>query len=55
MTEETRKLLPGIIERIDELRDEVRKMHDEEVKACKERCGTDHKVAQLFWCLYSTR
>lgn len=30
MTEETRKLLPGIIERIDELRDEVEKIHMEE-------------------------
>ena len=29
MTEETKKRLPGIIERIDELRDEVRKMHDD--------------------------
>ena len=48
MTDETKKLLPGIIDRIDELRDEVRKMHDEEAKECKERRGTDHKVAQLF-------
>ena len=48
MTENTKKRLPGIIERIDELRDEVRNMHDEEAKACKERRGTDHKVAQLF-------
>lgn len=30
MTEETRKRLPGIIERIDELRDEVEKVHREE-------------------------
>lgn len=30
MTEETRKLLPGIIEQIDELRDEVEKIHGEE-------------------------
>lgn len=30
MTEETRKLLPGIIEQIDELRDEVEKIHREE-------------------------
>lgn len=30
MTEETRKRLPGIIERIDELRDEVEKIHVEE-------------------------
>lgn len=30
MTEETRKRLPGIIERIDELRDEVEKIHGEE-------------------------
>lgn len=48
MTDETKKRLPGIIERIDELWDEVRKMHDEEAKACKERRGTDHKVGQLF-------
>lgn len=48
MTEETKKRLPGIIDRIDELQDEVRKMHDEEAKACKERRDTDHKVAQLF-------
>lgn len=30
MTDETRKRLPGIIERIDELRDEVEKIHREE-------------------------
>lgn len=30
MTEETRKRLPGIIERIDELMDEVEKIHREE-------------------------
>ena len=48
MTEETKRRLPGIIDRIDDARDEVRKMHDEEAKACKERRGTDHKVAQLF-------
>lgn len=48
MTDETRQRLPGIIERIDELRDEARKMHDEEAKACKERRGTDHKAGQLF-------
>lgn len=30
MTEETRKRLPGIIERIDELRDEVENIHREE-------------------------
>lgn len=30
MTEETKKLLPGIVERIDELRDEVEKIHVEE-------------------------
>lgn len=30
MTEETRKLLPGIIEQIDELRYEVEKIHGEE-------------------------
>lgn len=30
MTEENRKRLPGIIERIDELRDEVEKIHVEE-------------------------
>lgn len=30
MTENTKKLLPGIIEQIDELRDEVEKIHREE-------------------------
>ncbi len=30
MTNETKKLLPGIIEKIDELRDEVEKIHREE-------------------------
>lgn len=30
MTEETRKVLPGIIEQIDELRDEVENIHREE-------------------------
>ena len=30
MTEETKKLLPSIIERIDELMDEVEKIHREE-------------------------
>lgn len=30
MTEETKKRLPGIIERIDELMDEVEKIHREE-------------------------
>ena len=29
MTEETRKVLPGIIEQIDELRDEVENIHRE--------------------------
>lgn len=30
MTDETKKRLPGIIEQIDELRDEVEKIHREE-------------------------
>lgn len=32
MTEETRKRLPGIIEKIDELMDEVEKIHREELE-----------------------
>lgn len=37
MTEETRKLLPGIIEQIDELRDEVEKIHREEFEEYMEK------------------
>ena len=38
MTEETKKRLPGIIERIDELRDEVGKIYDAKVKEREEKC-----------------
>lgn len=45
MTEETKKRLPGIIERIDELRDEVEKIHEAEMKELHEKCeGMDHEA-----------
>lgn len=39
MTEETKKSLPGIIERIDELRDEVVKIHGAEMEELHAKCG----------------
>lgn len=47
MTDEIRKRLPGIIERIDELRDEVEKIHEAEVAECQERREEMDRVAQL--------
>lgn len=38
MTENTKKRLPGIIERIDELRDEVDRIHDAEVEELRAKC-----------------
>lgn len=37
MTEETKKRLPGIIERIDELRDEVNRFYEAEVEEIREK------------------
>lgn len=47
MTEETRKRLPGIIERIDELRDEVEKIHGAEVEECQKKRDEMDRVARL--------
>lgn len=47
MTEETRKRLPGIIERIDELRDDVEKIHKAEVEEFQEKRDEMDRVAQL--------
>lgn len=47
MTDETRKRLPSIIERIDELRDEVAKIHKAEVEECQEKRDKMDRVAQL--------
>lgn len=38
MTENTKKRLPGIIERVDELRDEVDRIHDAEVGELRAKC-----------------
>lgn len=47
MTEETKKRLPGIIERIDELRDEVEKIHEAEVNEYLNKREEIDRVAQL--------
>ena len=47
MTEETRKRLPGIIERIDELRDEVEKIHGAEMEELHANRDEMDRVAQL--------
>ena len=48
MTEETRQRLPGIIERIDELRDEVEKIHSAEMEELHaKREAMDH-TAQII-------
>ena len=47
MTDETRKRLPGIIERIDELRDEVGRIHDAEIDEYEERCEELDRVTRL--------
>lgn len=39
MTEETKKRLPGIIKRINELRDEVVKIHGTEMDELHAKCG----------------
>jgi uncharacterized coiled-coil DUF342 family protein len=45
MTDETKEYLPGIIEEIDELRDEVEKIHAAEVEECnKKRDEMDQKA-----------
>ena len=45
MTEETRKRIPGIIERIDELRDEVEKIHGAEMEELQARDrGSYHAI-----------
>lgn len=44
MTDETRKRLPGIIERIDELRDEVNRFYEAEVEEMREK-EMDHFTA----------
>lgn len=57
MTDETKKRIPGIIERIDELRDEVEKIHEEKVNEfheyrkemdCVGQLIAAKKVEQLF-------
>lgn len=47
MTEETKKLLPGIVERIDELRDEVEKIHGAEMEELHAKHDEMDRVAQL--------
>lgn len=47
MTEETKKRLPGIIERIDELRDEVEKIHGAEMEELHAKRDEMDRVAQL--------
>lgn len=48
MTDETRKRLPGIVERIDELRDEVDKIAKAEVDEYLNRGKEIDRVAQLI-------
>ena len=57
MTDETKKRLPGIIERIDELRDEVEKIHGAEMEELHAKCeemgfvdqlDAAHKAEQLY-------
>lgn len=47
MTDETKKRLLGIIERIDELRDEVEKIHDAEMEELHAKRDEMDRVAQL--------
>lgn len=47
MTDEIKKRLPGIIERIDELRDEVEKIHKAEMAECNEKREERDHTAQL--------
>lgn len=48
MTDETRKRLPGIIERIDELRDEVEKIHDLELSEVRAMHDDTDRTAQII-------
>ena len=48
MTDETKKRLPGIIERIGELRDEVEKIHMEKVEECKKKRDDPDRTAQII-------
>lgn len=47
MTDETKKRLPGIIERIDELRDEVVKIHGAEMDELHAKCGEMDDAAKI--------
>ena len=48
MTEETRKRLPGIIERIDELRDEVVEIHEEEFEEYRMKRDSMNEVCRIY-------
>lgn len=48
MTDETKKRLPGIIERIDELRDEVGKIHGAEMEELRVKRGEMKQVDQII-------
>lgn len=48
MTEETRKRLPGIIERIDELRDEVEKVCREEFEEYRMKRDTLDEFGRIM-------
>lgn len=47
MTEETKKRIPGIIERIDELRDEVEKIHGAEMEELHAKRLEMNDVAEI--------
>ena len=48
MTEETRKRLPGIIDRIDELRDEVEKIHRAEADEYFAKHDATNEVCRIY-------
>lgn len=48
MTDEIKKRLPGIIERIDELRDEVEKIHREEFDEYMEKRDALDEYGQIM-------
>lgn len=48
MTDETRKRLPGIIERIDELRDEVEKIDKEEFEEYRMKRDTLDEFGRIY-------
>ena len=48
MTEETKKRLPCIIERIDELRDEVEKIHKAEVEEYFAKHDAMNEVCRIY-------